>query len=138
MCVAAFHVLLGLSADLSEYFGSGPQISRMLRDHDPMIYLLILLMVAMFAIAGLYGLSGAGRFRRLTLLRSALLLCGAVYTLRGIALIPEMLGTLGVTNFQTSPQNLLSSAVSLATGVCFLVGAAGLLLRSRRPQATTR
>jgi|WetSurMetagenome_2_1015567.scaffolds.fasta_scaffold196383_1 putative oxidoreductase len=129
MGVAAFHVLLAFSADLSAYFGAGPKITQMLRNHDPQIYLLMVLMIAMFALWGLYGLSGAGRFARLPLLKTGLFVIGAIYTLRGIAFFPEMLGSLGVTEFPSSPQNLLSSAVSLITGLCYLFGTIGLLRR---------
>jgi hypothetical protein len=133
--VAAFHVLLAISADLSEFFGSGPKIAQMLRDHDPQIYILMVFMVAAFALCGLYGLSGAGRFRRLPLLRTGLLFTGAIYTLRGIALIPEILGKFGLSKLQVHPQDMLSSAVSLTTGLLYLVGTIALM---RKPAAQVR
>jgi hypothetical protein len=127
MGVAAIHVALAFSADLSEYFGSGPQIAQMLREHDPQIYILMVFMVAAFALCGLYGLSGAGRFRRLPLLRTGLLFIGAIYTLRGIAFFPEIMGKLGLSAHQVHPQDVVSSAVSLVTGLLYLGGTVALM-----------
>lgn len=125
--VAAFHVVLAFSADISEYFGSGPKIGQMLRDHDPQIYILIFFMVAAFALCGLYGFSGARRFRRLPLLRTGLLFTGAIYTLRGIAFFPEILGKLGLSAHQVHPQDVVSSAVSLVIGLLYLGGTIALM-----------
>jgi putative oxidoreductase len=131
MGVAAFHVVLSFSADLSGYFGATPEVVEMLRDHYPPVYLLMLFMIAVFALFGLYGLSGAGRFRRLPLLRFGLLCIGAIYTLRGLVLIPEALGKIGVTEYQAPPQALASSAVSLVIGLLYMTGTIPLL-RIRR------
>ena len=129
LAVAAFHVALAFSADLSEFFGSGPAIARMLREHDPVIYVITFSLVIVFALCGLYGLSGAGRFARLPLLRTGLLTIGAIYLLRGLMFFPELLCITGIIRKDIPLQNLLSSAVSLSTGLCFLLGAIGLMRR---------
>jgi hypothetical protein len=125
--VAAVHIMMSFSVDLSEFFGAGPKIGQMMRDHDPLIYLIFVLIIGVLALFGLYGLSGAGRFARLPLLKTGLFTIGAIYTLRGIALFPESLAMLGILHAEIPPQNLLSSAVSLATGLCFIFGAVGLM-----------
>ncbi len=77
-----------------------------------------------FAIWGLYGLSGAGLLRRLPLLRLALLVIGAIYTLRGLLLIPLLLASLGLLASPEPilPQALLASLVSLLIGCLYLAG----------------
>ncbi len=127
MGVAAFHVVLTFSADLCEFFGSGPKIAEMLRAQDPQVYLLMVFMIAVFALFGLYGLSGAGRFRRLPLLKTGLFVIGAIYTLRGLLLFPEILGVIGVIAADIPLQNVFSSATSLTIGLCYLTGTIGLL-----------
>jgi putative oxidoreductase len=129
--VAAFHVVLSFSANLSQYFGATPDIVQMLRHHDPLVYVLMLFMIAVFTLFGLYGLSGGGRFRRLPLLRTGLWSISAIYTLRGLALFPEVLGKLGLIEYQVPPQEVVSSLVSLIIGLFYMIGTIPLL-RIRR------
>jgi hypothetical protein len=131
MGVAAFHVVLSFSADLSQYYGAPPDVVQMLRDHDPLVYFLMLFMIAVFALFGLYGLSGGGRFRRLPLLRTGLLSISAIYTLRGLALFPEVLGRFGLIEYSVPPQEIVSSLVSLIIGLLYITGTIPLM-RIRR------
>jgi hypothetical protein len=121
LLVALFQVALGLSPALSTYFGAPPNLLA-----NPAALLASSLFVALiFAIWGLYGLSGAGLFRRLPLLRLALLVIGAIYTLRGLLLVPLLLASLGLLASPEPilPQALLSSLVSLLIGCLYLAGA---------------
>ncbi len=77
-------------------------------------------LVLVFAAFGAYALSGAGRIRRLPLLRVALVLIGAVFTLRGLALFPELGGL--ASGGGVPPRMAVFSLVSLITGVAFLAG----------------
>jgi hypothetical protein len=120
--VAAFHVALTFSADWSGYFGATPEVVQMLRAHDPLVYDLMVFLIAVFTLFGLYGLSAAGSFQRLPLLRTGLVTISAIYTLRGLVLIPETLGRLGLFQLQTPPQALVSSAVSLTIGTFYAWG----------------
>jgi hypothetical protein len=128
--VAAFHVVLTFSSDWSGYFGATPEVVQMMREHDPLVYVLMVFLIAVFALFGLYGLSAAGRFRRLPLLRTGLVTISAIYALRGLVLIPETLGRLGLFQLQTPPQALISSAVSLAIGTFYTWGTFAYLRRS--------
>ncbi|WP_420125528.1 hypothetical protein [Longimicrobium sp.] len=78
-----------------------------------------------FAVFGAYALSGAGRIRRLPLLAVALVLIGAVFTLRGLVLFPQLAQLAAGTG--APPRMAVFSFVSLVTGVAFLAG-----VRSRR------
>jgi hypothetical protein len=136
MGVAVFHVVLSFSADLSQYFGAPPDVVQMLRNRNPFVYVLMIFMIAVFALFGLYGLSGGRRFRRLPLLRTGLLSISAIYTLRGLALFPEVLGRVGLIEYQVPPQEIFSSLVSLVIGLLYTVGTIPLL-QIRRIEAGT-
>jgi hypothetical protein len=87
-------------------------------------------LVLVFATFGAYALSGAGRIRRLPLLPVALVLIGAVFTVRGLVLFPQLVQLAAGTG--APPRNAVFSLVSLITGVAFL---AGTLARRRRLSA---
>jgi hypothetical protein len=75
-------------------------------------------LVLAFAGFGLYGLSGAGLIRRLPLLRLGLLVIGAIYTLRGLVLIYDLIGL-----FNGAPLHpAIFSLVALLVGLCYLIG----------------
>ena len=88
-------------------------------------------LVAVFAVFGGYALSGAGLVRRLPLLVVALLAIGVVYTLRGLALFPELVQLArGTASFP--PRHAVFSLVSLLAGAAYLAGAAPLREELRR------
>lgn len=78
-------------------------------------------LVLVFAVFGAYALSGAGRIRRLPMLRVALVLIGAVFALRGLVLFPQLVQLAAGTG--APPRMAVFSLVSLVTGVAFLAGA---------------
>ena len=123
LAVAAFQFILTFSPTLCRFFGAPEELLT----GDPLwLYLTSFFATALFGIWGLYGLSGAGRIRRLPLLRTGLLAIGGIYTLRGLLLIPAMLAVVGlVPSDPFLPQALLASLVALSTGVLYLVGTFG-------------
>jgi hypothetical protein len=135
LAVAAFQFILTFSPTLCRYFGAPEELLT----GDPLwLYLASFSATALFGIWGLYGLSGAGRIRRLPLLRTGLLAIGGIYTLRGLLLIPATLAAVGLVPADASllPQALLASLVALSTGVLYLVGTFGSLQDLRpRPKS---
>ena len=108
----------------ARFFAAPTPVLEMVRQKS------LLLIPVCLAIAGglsgfaLYAWSGAGRMRRLPLLRTGLLLIGAIYTLRGLLLLPQlMFATRNPGKFPT--HFLVFSAVSLALGVAHLAGTWG-------------
>ncbi len=83
----------------------------------------------LLAIFGLYGLSGAGRVRRLPLLRLGLLGIGLGYSLMGVvSLVPQLLVWTGVVDVSV-PQlillrNIVFFSAVLLTGLLYLAGLA--------------
>jgi hypothetical protein len=119
--VALLHVgiaIYGGSAYIT--FGAGEEFTRLDASGSPVPMLVTLGLALIFAICGLYALSGASVLRRLPLLLLALIGIGAVYTLRGLLLLPELYSTLAGTT--PASHGLIFSAVSLLIGLCYLIG----------------
>jgi hypothetical protein len=73
-------------------------------------------------VLGLYALSGAGRIRRLPLLRPVLLVTGTLYTLRGMFIIMTVLAVAGVGAGAVVPEAVGSHLVFLTAGIAYLGG----------------
>ena len=118
--VALFQAVISFVPEWSAALGAGDALAS----NPSLLLILGLAVTVLFAIAGLYGLSGAGLIRRLPLLRLGLLVIGAVYTVRGISFIFLFLMALGLLP-SPGPAGLsawLSSLVALVIGLLFLVG----------------
>ncbi len=119
-CVALFQAAISFVPAWSAALGAGDALVS-----NPTLLLGAgLAMALVFALCGLYALSGAGLVRRLPLLRLGLLTIGAVYTLRGVSFVPLFLVVLGVlpSPYPVPMSALLSSLVSLIIGLLYLVG----------------
>jgi hypothetical protein len=126
LAFAAFQVsAIWWSASSVKYFG-GPAELRMER---PILYALLCLAVgAIVAVFGVYALSGAGRIRRLPLLRTVLISVTTIYLLRGLLFIPQVPVVLkhpGLVRF------LVFSAISLCLGLVHLAGVVQLYRHGR-------
>lgn len=102
--------------DAIRYFGGPADFSRT----QPVLYTLLCIVVAaIVAVFGLYALSGAGRIRRLPLLRTVLLAATAIYIFRGLLLIPQIPVVIQHPNLA---RFLLFSMLSLCIGFAHLAG----------------
>jgi hypothetical protein len=123
LAVALFQAAISFSPVVSIYFGAPDEIAS-----DPALLLASGLTAAViFAVFGLYGLSGAGLIRRMPLLRAGLLAAGIIFFLRGLAVIPVILvqtGLMAVEKPLPAPA-LISSIVPLAIGLLYLAGTFG-------------
>jgi len=72
---------------------------------------------------GVYALSGAGVIRRLPLLRTALVVIGSLFLLRGLFIVITFLVVLGILPGQVSLPGVASHLVFLAAGIVYLGGA---------------
>ena len=126
LAFAAFQVsAIGWSPSAVRYFG-GPADLRIER---PILYALLCLAVgAIVAVFGVYALSGAGKIRRMPLLRTVLISVTAIYLLRGLLFIPQLPVVLkhpGLVRF------LAFSAISLCLGMVHLAGVVQLYRHGR-------
>ena len=112
---AIIQAAIGFVPEWSAAVGAGDALTS----NPPLLLALCLLMVMVFAICGLYGLSGAGLIRRLPLLRLGLFVIGLVCTLNGVPLLFQLPAVLGVLPApQPIPFNyLISSLVFLTVGL---------------------
>jgi hypothetical protein len=81
---------------------------------NPTLYALLCLIIGIIvAIAGLYALSGAGKFHRLPFLRTVLIAVTAIYLLRGLNIILDI-----ILMFKHPKLNLLQFAVFSLIAFC--------------------
>lgn len=120
LAVALFQFVLTFSPLLSRSFGA-PEI---VYSNLPLLYTSSLLVTALFIAAGLYAFSGAGAIRRLPMLRTGLVVISVVFTLRGMAFVPEFLIVTGYLDLPiiVTPQTISVSAVSLIIGITYIGG----------------
>lgn len=119
--VALLHfVIIFIGAPAYRYFGAGEEMAQAAESGSAVPALVTLLLTVIFAVFGLYALSGAGALRRLPLLTAALILIGAVYTLRGLAVFVQIF--LFVTSSKVAPRDIVFSTVSLVIGLAYLIG----------------
>jgi hypothetical protein len=76
----------------------------------------------LFAICGLYALSGARSIAHLPLLRLGLIGISSIYLLRGLFFMPSALVLLGVLEGELLVQGEMATLVFLAAGIAYAVG----------------
>ena len=118
--VAIFQAIISFSPTWSLYFGAPAEMVA-----KPLLLLVLGEACAViFAVFGLYALSGAGYIRSLPKIQWSLLAIGLIYTFRGLLVVPLLLSWIGLIRLQeaTEPTALQSSLVSLFIGVVYLIG----------------
>lgn len=119
--IAALHaVIIVVGAKGYRYFGAGELADQATAgSHIPAVLTTILVLV--FATWSWYGFAGSGRMRRPPLLLLGLWVIGAIYTARGLAFFPELVG---VRRGRTAipARYVVFSLVALVTGLLFLAG----------------
>lgn len=134
--VAALHiVIIFFGAPAYRYFGAGEDMARQAEAGSILPAAMTLFIAVVFAVFALYAFAGAGRLRRLPLLRTGLVVIAAIYTLRGLGLIPELM-QFAQGSATVMPRQLVFSAVSLTIGLLYLAGTV-LLWPSLRPARKT-
>ncbi len=114
------------------YFG-GPVKLQTTR---PIFYAVLCIVVGLIAaVFGWYALSGAGKIRRLPLLRAALIAITAIYLLRGLQLIADIII---IQKYPGKGQVHFAvfSAIALAVGLVHLGGTIALFKSGRRAQVS--
>jgi hypothetical protein len=121
--IALLHVAVILSGPSAYAFFGAPDLGALEAGGSRVPDLVTAGIVAVFALWAYYAWAGAGRsIRRPPLLLAGLFTIGAIYTLRGLAVVPEIL-SLVRGNPPFPPRYALFSAVSLGIGICYLAGA---------------
>ena len=103
--------------DWYRFFGAGEEMARAAARGSLVPPLLTFGIAALLTLWAAYAFSGAGKMRRLPLLRTALVVISAIYLLRSLALVPIALHPPAQTPF-----NIWSSLIVLGYGVAYAVG----------------
>ncbi len=120
--VALLHiVIIFVGAPAYRYFGAGEEMARAAESGSSVPAVMTLVLVVIFAVWGVYAFSGARMLRRLPLLRTALLMIGAIYTLRGLAVLGQVVQIITSAK-QVEPREVMFSLVSLGIGLAYLLG----------------
>jgi len=120
--VALLHVvIIFVGAPAYRYFGAGEDMATATESGAVFPAVLTLFLAVIFAVWGFYGLSGAGITRRLPLLKIALILIGAIYTLRGLAIFQQLFQIV-TSAAEVAPREIVFSLVSLIIGSAYLIG----------------
>ena len=115
-----------------KYFGGPGELSRT----RPVDFALLCIVIAVIvAIFGLYALSGAGIVRRLPLLRTVITATTAIYLLRGLLLVPQILL---VSKYPGVMRFALYSVIALGVGLVHLGGLIKLFKQGRPGEAAAK
>ena len=131
-------VIIFIGAPAYRYFGAGERMARMDERGSWTPALITLGLTIVFALWSAYACSGAGVVRRLPLLRTALILIGSVYTLRGLVLGPQLVWFFSGYRALVPPRQLVFSSVSLVIGVSYLIGVRAAWASLRPPPPLSR
>jgi hypothetical protein len=117
--IAVFQAVISLVPEWSVFFGAPPEMAA----DRALLAVVGELCALFFALFGFYGLSGAGVVRRLPLLRAVLVFTGAVFVLRGLAVVLQILVNSGILKGPATPAHMVAaSLLSLCIGVLYLSG----------------
>lgn len=132
--IAALHVvIIFFGPPAYRYFGAGEAMARQAEAGSLFPAAFTLLVATVFVLFALYAFAGAGTIRRLPLLRTGLVTIGAIYSLRGLLLLPQLAGYLRQPPV-VAPRDLAFSMVSLCIGLLYLVGVNRAWARLRLPE----
>lgn len=109
-------VILG-GPDWYRFFGAGEDMARMAERGMWQPTVMTIGIATILAIWALYAFAGAGRFPKLPLMRTALVLISAIYLARGLMIFPVLIDSHARTAF-----NIWSSAIVLVYGLIYAVG----------------
>lgn len=118
IAAAILHVgcILG-GGDWYRFFGAGEEMARAAEAGSWMPPLVTAGIATILAVWAAYAFAGAGRIRRLPLLRTGLIVIAAIYLLRGLAIVPILIEPLMRTSF-----NIWSSLIVLGYGLIYAIG----------------
>lgn len=117
--IAIAHVIgLFWAQQMFDYTGIGDKMRENAEIHPLLPYAMTVFVAAIFFIFGLYGLSGAGKMRKLPLLKTGIFAIAVIYLLRGG--VGSVMNIFFELPFQW--HHLLFSFCALAIGLLYFFG----------------
>lgn len=124
LALALLHVVAIFFGEAGARFFTAPRfVLELIRTGSWLIVPVCLVIMAVLGTFGLYAWSAAGKMRRLPALRAGLVTVGVIFTLRGLALIPQSAMMVRHPGF-FAWQVPVFSAVAFGLGLAHLYGAA--------------
>ena len=118
--VALLHVSIAVFGPAWYRWFGAPSLAARIEEGAALVPVLLTVAVAaVFVVWACYALSGAGAIRRLPLLRAALYTIAAIYLLRGIQVVPEIVA---VARGAIPVRFAVFSAFSALAGIVYLWG----------------
>ncbi len=125
--IALLHVaIVFIGASAYRYFGAGEAMARNAEQGSLQPAAITFFIASVFALFGLYALSGAGVVLRLPLLKTTLATITAIYLLRGFLVFPQVL-ILAQREVSLWHRDICFSLASLLTGLVHLCGIIALV-----------
>jgi hypothetical protein len=119
LAAALLHVAVTVGGpDWYRFFGAGEEMARAAEQGRWMPHLITLGIVALLTVWALYAFAGAGLFRRLPMMRTALVVISLIYLARGLLIIPIMMKL----SPAEAPFEYWSSLIVLLYGIAYAVG----------------
>jgi hypothetical protein len=118
--MAICQTVISLSPAAAAYFEAPPS----LLEDRMQLFLMGEAAALIFAVFGLYALSGAKSIPHLPLLRLGLIGISSLYLLRGLFVILTVLAILGILQGEILIQGVISHLVFLTAGIAYAVGTA--------------
>lgn len=117
--IAIAHIICLFSAEyFFEVTGIGENMKKNAEIHPFLPYAMTIFVSIIFFIFGLYGLSGAGKIKKMPLLKVGIFTIAAIYLIRGVV------GAIANIGFESSFQwhHLSFSVCALGIGLLYLLG----------------
>lgn len=116
--ITLLHIVLVFRPEIYRQFGAD-ELADMHEQGSPFTVLVTIGLALVFAVWALYGFAGAGLIRALPWMRVILFSAAAIYVLRGLMLLTDLVQLLrGGYPFRF----VLFSSISLSTGLLYLLG----------------
>ena len=136
--VSVLHILISFGGvAVNRFIGAPAQILKLIEEGSWLVPAMGLGIAALFALFGLYALSGAGKLRRLPLLKSVILFLGLILTYRGAAIIISIQNILKNPDYSTWQYPLMSLG-ALLLGLMTLWGVLDLFKFERRQRLVAK
>jgi len=136
--VALLHlVIIFIGGPAYRYFGAGEEMAQLTESGSLRPALITLGITVVFILFGLYAFSGAKLIRRLPLLNIALPIISVIYTLRGMAVVPEIIYKINAPD-AVPARMIIFSAAALSIGLLYLSGTIKNWKNLRAPHNYTR
>jgi hypothetical protein len=122
VAIAVGHVaMIPAGARAYRYFGAGDWMIRKAESGSALPALITLSAAIVFAAFGVYALSGAGRVPHLPALATGLAVISSIYMVRGLALVPQLIGLIRSTG-SVRIREVVFSLVSAFLGGVYTAG----------------